>query len=981
MTAADDHSSPPEHGAGPPQDGVRVGNVLLSGREDAQALREKLARIVLDQMYQFVGLLDAQGRILEINQSALDGAGLRLDDTRGKPFWEARWWAVSAETVALQRALVQRAARGEFVRCDIEIYGSASGLQTIVIDYSLSPVRDARGAIVFLLAEGRNITEKKRAEAELARKHAELEHVLERVRSLDRMKTEFFANVSHELRTPLTLILGLSERLLNDAPEQLGHASRQSVEAIRRNATAQLRTVNDLLDLAKSEAGQLQASYRRVDVASVVRQVAAQFGAVAAQLGMSYHVDVPDSLVADVDPRKFERIVLNLLSNAFKFTPAAGRVLCSICSSGTERLVLVVQDSGPGIPIGQRDAVFERFRQGAAPVGDGWQGSGLGLTIVKEFVELHHGTVAISDAAPTGAVLQVELPLRAPHGTYVAPLCDTVPTQPVAPPESAAHAPLPADSAATEAAALPTVMVVEDNADLRQFIVEVLSGAHRVVAVSDGRQALDAMQRSAPDLVVTDLMMPALRGDLLVEAMRADPASAHVPVLVVSAKDDDALRARLLADLAQDYLAKPFSAQELRARVRNLVTMKRARDALQGELESQSHDIAELMAQLIASRKALQRNLEAIQRSEQRWRSLFEHSPAGIVVVNRAARVVVFNDAFTTMLHRNAALVRGGSFAELVAPPDRDAVLSQLVAIIDGEISNSLEECRFCSSDGRFAWSTMATAAITGASGATRLAVLVAVDISRRKLAEAALAQLQDQVARATRASALGILAASIAHEINQPLAAALANAQSSSRWLRLQPPEVGEALAASERIARDARRASDVIDRIRGMLRSESGQRAPIDLDDMLADAIQRVADSAASMRVALTLRPPERPLRVIADPVQIGQLMLNLLMNALQAMPADPDGPQKIEVWTQPFDGATVAVAVRDTGSGIDPATRAHIFEPFRSSKPLGMGLGLAIGRSIVEGHGGRLWAEPNADRGETFWFTLPIDRETRT
>lgn len=673
---------------------MRVGAVVLSSRESGQTLREKLARIVLDQMYQFVGLLDADGRILEINQPALNGAGLRLDDIRGRPFWEARWWAVSPETMATQKRLVERAARGEFVRCDIEIFGSASGQETIVIDYSLSPVYDAEGAIVFLLAEGRNITEKKHAEAELARKHAELEQMLQRVRALDRMKTEFFANVSHELRTPLTLILGLSERLLQDAPAPLDEGCRRSLDAIRRNAAAQLRTVNDLLDLAKSESGQLQASYRRADIVALVKNVAEQFRTVAAQRAMAFVLEVPPQLEADVDPRKFERIVLNLLSNAFKFTPDGGHVRCALRFSGSDRFVLVVQDSGPGIPVAQRKTVFDRFRQGDAAANDGWHGSGLGLTIVKEFVELHHGTVAISDAPSGGAVLQIEMPLHAPAGTYVA--VGTVgASESVALTVSSA---MVAKTAAVDRAMCdgrPTVLVVEDHADLREFIAEVLSEEQHVIAVADGWQALHAMAHAVPDLVVTDLMMPNLRGEGLVRTMRDDPALRNIPVLVVSAKDDDALRAQLLAESVQDYLTKPFSAHELRARVRNLITMKRARDALQRELASQSHDVAELTAQLIASRKALQRNAEAIQKSEQRWRSLFEHSPAAIAVVNRVCRLLVANTAFSAMLNGHPAAARGGALRELLAPQDADDVCAHVQAIVDGRRAESLEERRY----------------------------------------------------------------------------------------------------------------------------------------------------------------------------------------------------------------------------------------------------------------------------------------------
>ena len=159
---------------------LHVRDVTLLATDGLQTHREKLARTILDEMYQFVGLLDADGSVLDINRVALDGAGIRLDDIQGKPFWEARWWLVSKDTQNLQQALVQQARAGEFVRRDIEIYGQAAGEETIIIDYSLEPVRDRQGTVVFLLAEGRNITEKKRAEAEIARKNEELQLLLEK---------------------------------------------------------------------------------------------------------------------------------------------------------------------------------------------------------------------------------------------------------------------------------------------------------------------------------------------------------------------------------------------------------------------------------------------------------------------------------------------------------------------------------------------------------------------------------------------------------------------------------------------------------------------------------------------------------------------------------------------------------------------------------------------------------------------------------
>ncbi|MBF6989537.1 MULTISPECIES: adenylate/guanylate cyclase domain-containing protein [unclassified Cupriavidus] len=185
---------------------LRVRDVTLLASDDLQTQRDKLARIMLDAMYQFVGLLDVHGTMLEINRAALEAIGIRMDDIRGKPFWEARWWVVSPETQALLRELIQRASQGEFVRCDFENYGQAMGEETIIVDFSLLPIRDSNGNVVFLLPEGRNITEKKRAEAALARKTEELQ-----------ASWELISRQHDELRSLYDRLLAeqeLSERLL-----------------------------------------------------------------------------------------------------------------------------------------------------------------------------------------------------------------------------------------------------------------------------------------------------------------------------------------------------------------------------------------------------------------------------------------------------------------------------------------------------------------------------------------------------------------------------------------------------------------------------------------------------------------------------------------------------------------------------------------------------------------------------------------------
>jgi PAS domain S-box-containing protein len=315
---------------------LHVRDVTLLATDDPQVHREKLARIILDEMYQFAGLLHADGNVLDINRVALRGAGIRMDDIQGKPFWDARWWVVSRETQNLQRALMEQARAGKFVRQDIEIYGEAAGEKTIIVDYSLEPVRDRSSKVVFFLAKGRDITEKKHAEAEIARKNEELQQSVQRIQELDRLKTDSFANVSHELRTPLALILGPAESVLSSG-ENLTDLQRRDLHVIQRNATTLLKHVNDLLDLSKLDAGRHKVDYARVDLARQVRTGAAHFDALAPQRSLSYVVIAPDSLEAEVDTDKFDRILLNLVSNAFRFTPPGGRIQCALENLGANR--------------------------------------------------------------------------------------------------------------------------------------------------------------------------------------------------------------------------------------------------------------------------------------------------------------------------------------------------------------------------------------------------------------------------------------------------------------------------------------------------------------------------------------------------------------------------------------------------------------------------------------------------------------------
>lgn len=435
---------------------------------------------------------------------------------------------------------------------------------------------------IFRLIETAKASESRKRELEKA--HHELERLNRHLRELDEMKSQFFTNVSHELRTPLALILGTIERL-QDA-QNLEEDQREAVRGMRRNSQGLLKHVNDLLDASKLDAGKMGVKYQEFDLAEAARLISSNFASMAQDRGMEFTVTAPPSLVMQADAAKLERVLTNLLSNAFKFAPVRGKVRCGVREDG-DRVVLEVADNGPGIPPEFRTAIFERFRQLDAGPTRRFGGTGLGLTITQEFVNLHGGTIEVSDSPEGGALFTVRLPRKAPQG---APVQEMEPLNALLTTNDVDAGVVPSQAHATDgpiAPDAPTVLVVEDNPEMNRLIARSLAPAYRAVCVFDAPQALEKLRASPVDLVLTDMMMPNMSGDQFVREVRKDPAFNRIPVVVVTAKADDHTRIVMLRQGAQDYLLKPFTRDELRARVGNLITAKQYREELERAYQEQ----------------------------------------------------------------------------------------------------------------------------------------------------------------------------------------------------------------------------------------------------------------------------------------------------------------------------------------------------------------------------------------------------------
>jgi len=950
---------------------VPVKGVVLGANEPPEIRRQKYSRIILDAMYQFLGLLDINGLILEINSAALEGAGVHLDELVGKPFWETHWWAVSEDARNLVKSMVEQARNGEFVRCDITIFGDLHGQKTIVVDFSLTPIRDDEGNVAYLLPEGRNISEKVAMQSELTRKNEELNKALNKLQEIDGYKTKFFANVSHELRTPLALILGPAAQLLKDA-DQGNERNLKRLETINRNALSLHQQVNDLLDLARIDAAQMPLIYVCTSLKTFLSDILSSFYSAADDHSISLITACEKDIYADIDRSKFTRILVNLISNALKFTPNGGRITCSVELISSSHFLLSIQDTGPGIPPKLKEDIFNRFIQ--APREFSRSGSGLGLNIVKEFVELHRGTVSIHDAVGGGSIFQVEIPLRAPDGAFFRESGNIV--------SPAAHEDVSwksfkssnfPDQLAKEGSA--HVLIVEDNPELRNFLYDVLIDDFNVSLAANGKEALNRMGEIAPDIVITDLMMPEMDGERLAFNIRENSLFNSIPIMILTARGDDSVRENLLKKYAQDYLTKPFSPQELMARVRNLISVKRTVDILQKELATQGSDVCELTQDLVESRKSLQESHLALQVSERRWHGLYINTAVGIGLAGRDGRILHANPALQAMLGYRGSEIIGISFIEITEKFLRNKTKHNIDDVFDGKIESYHIQKSYQKRNGEIFWANVSVSLIPAIGGEEAQLAVVVEDITTQKESEKALKTSQSELARVSRFSMMGELVASIAHEVNQPLAAIVANSQAALRWISKDPPDYDEVTGTIKRIGRDADRASDVVKRVRNFLSTGSLKLERIQVYEMLQDLILILQATILETKTEIILNIEEDLPVFMGDPIQIQQVLLNLIVNAIEAMREQLSIKRTLHINVLNNLREGIIFSVKDSGSGIAPELHEKIFEALFSTKSKGLGMGLAISKTIIENHAGRLRFVSKVDDGAEFIFNVPI------
>jgi signal transduction histidine kinase len=815
-----------------------------------------------------------------------------------------------------------------------------------------------------------------------ARAYEEERRRAESLAELDRAKTTFFSNVSHEFRTPLTLMLGPIEDLLRrdtDATEQ-----REKLQLLHRNALRLLKLVNTLLDFSRIEAGRVEAVYEPVDVAQLTAELAATFRAAVESAGLRLVVDCPPlEELAYVDRDMWEKIVLNLLSNALKFT-FEGEIGVAVVRDG-DHVRLTVSDTGTGIPAEQLPHIFERFRRIEGARSRTHEGSGIGLSLVQELVRLHGGRLVVESAVDAGTTFIITIPLGAAHlprerigarrstrSTAIGALPFVEEAMRWLPPSgngagdiaSPIQRPLSVTSHAPprHSSERARVLVVDDNSDMLQYVSELLAESYDVELATDGVAALEQIERALPDLVVTDVMMPRMDGLALVRALRREPRTRALPVVLLSARAGEEDTIEGMETGADDYLVKPFSARELRARVKTHVELSRRRRQSMDELEA----------------------------ARERLDALFQRAPAVSAVLRGPEHVFeMANPAYRELVGNRELL--GRSVREVF--PDAEGqgyfeLLDHVYRTGEPYVGN---EARLLldRGDGVFnEWFlNFVYQPLRDGSGQITGIFVHGVDVTTQVRARREIEELYGRVQAANRSKSEFL--AAMSHELRTPLNAIIGYIDLLSLGVRgaITPAQ----LADLERIRAAGQYLLSLINDLLNFTRLEAGrvEFRPCDtsLEDVTASALELVQAQLAQKGLRLERGRSRPDVTAYVDGERVQQMLINLLTNAIKYT----ESGGTITVWVDDgatADGAPAArIHVRDTGIGIPAEQLTHIFEPFvqvqrhpRAGSQLGVGLGLSITRDLAHAMGGDILVTSELGRGSTFTIALPRTAPTR-
>ena len=770
---------------------------------------------------------------------------------------------------------------------------------------------------------------------------------------LDRAKTAFFSNVSHELRTPLTLILGpIEDALTSQTPP-----SAESLEMLHRNALRLLKLVNGLLDFVRIEAGRLRATYESTDLSLLTTQLASVFRSAVERAGLRLVVDcppLPEFLY--VDREMWEKIVLNLLSNALKST-FMGEIRVTMRLQENVAL-LSVSDTGTGISDIDLPHLFERFRRIDSVRRRSHEGSGIGLALVRELVEMHGGSIHVESTLGVGSTFTVSMPLGSAHlsnGRVIADGANPVALQGSAvayvqealgwlPGRNRLSGEVTSAGDGPQGSSIedtvenkPAILVVDDNADMREYLLALLGWRFNVITAENGLQALKKIGQDRPDLVLTDVMMPDMDGMALLSALRRNPITQAIPVIMLSARAGEEARIEGIDAGADDYLSKPFSARELVARVESQLKLSKLRKVA------------------IAQEAALNREINKVKQFA--WEAL-EHIPEVFYTFDEDFRFTYMNAAGADLEARLGKPILGNVLWDVF--PDLEGTIvetnfrramSERVPIEFDFYNESLED-----------WFQYHIYPLPDEG----------ISMYARNTTEAK--QTEQALRRSEQLAAAGRLAASVAHEINNPL-----EAVTNVLYLAKMDDTMGPATRNLLELAdKELQRLSHIAARSLKFYRQRTAPTRS-SLEELIESVLFFHEREIKTRDIQLERKYRQSP-QVLCHPGEIQQVITNLIRNALDALAPHGRLIVGVQPSRDPSDREGVAVTVADNAEGMHATMLERLFHPFATTKgEAGTGLGLWVSKGILDKHHASVAVRSKLGCGTVFRFFLPLDTTT--